>query len=98
MEMWLSGRKRLTANEVGSLNTLMGSNPIISANTFYYLCQSTKCLTKPHKVLNYRLCRVIFFCTFYMGWSHENTECLFGNRDSCADRDDFFQESHDSWE
>ncbi len=31
MEMWLSGRKRLTANEVGSLNTLMGSNPIISA-------------------------------------------------------------------
>ena len=32
MESWLSGRKRLTANEVGVLKPLVGSNPTLSAN------------------------------------------------------------------
>ncbi|MDQ5957862.1 MAG: hypothetical protein QG665_194 [Patescibacteria group bacterium] len=30
-ESWLSGRKRLTANEVGALKPLEGSNPSLSA-------------------------------------------------------------------
>ncbi len=31
MESWLSGRKRLTANEVSPLNGFAGSNPALSA-------------------------------------------------------------------
>ena len=32
LESWLSGRKRLTANEVGLLKGLVGSNPTLSAD------------------------------------------------------------------
>jgi hypothetical protein len=34
METWLSGRKRLTANEVWALNPIQGSNPCVSAKKY----------------------------------------------------------------
>ena len=36
MERWLSGRKRLTANEVRALKPFVGSNPTLSALTTKY--------------------------------------------------------------
>ncbi len=38
LESWLSGRKRLTANEVGVLKPLEGSNPSLSALTAQDVC------------------------------------------------------------
>ena len=45
MESWLSGRKRLTANEVGVLKPLEGSNPSLSAK------QEVRSMSSPDYVL-----------------------------------------------
>ncbi len=50
MESWLSGRKRLTANEVGVLKPLVGSNPTLSAKTRSRLRRQSATMFLPESV------------------------------------------------